>query len=93
MGIAILEMSYCWKMVGWGIISPILIFDPKLTQFDPKFTQRLIDYGQVKCMSIEERINYAYLIKAHAANNKEEVIRLHFDVLGTKTKYRKEEVG
>lgn len=53
----------------------------------------LIDYGQVKRMSIQERLNYAHLIKAHACNDKSEVIRLHFDVLGTKTKYRNEEIG
>ena len=53
----------------------------------------LIDYGQVKNMSIEERINYAHLIKAHAVMDKAEVVRLHFDVLGTKTKYRNEDIG
>jgi aarF domain-containing kinase len=52
-----------------------------------------IDFGQMKSLSIEERINYSKLIIAHARMDKEEVIRLHFDVLGTKTKFRNTEIG
>ena len=47
----------------------------------------LIDYGQVKTMTVQERINYAKLIKAHVDMDKDEVSRLHFDILGHKTKY------
>lgn len=47
----------------------------------------LIDMGQVKRMDLKERINYAKLIIAHAELNKDEVVRLHFDVLKVKTKY------
>ena len=53
----------------------------------------LIDYGQVKRMTIQERINYARLIKAHSEMDYKEVVRLHFDVLATKTKDRKEDIG
>lgn len=53
----------------------------------------LIDYGQVKTMTEEERINYAELILAHARNDVKEVVRIHFDVLGTKTRYRNEEIA
>jgi aarF domain-containing kinase len=42
----------------------------------------LIDFGQVKQMTVEQRIKYAKLIIAHARNDKNEVIRLHFDELG-----------
>ena len=52
----------------------------------------LIDYGQVKRMTIQERINYARLIKAHSEMDYKEVVRLHFDVLATKTKDRKEDI-
>eukprot|EP01038_Epipyxis_sp_PR26KG_P016275 gene16275-22172_t len=48
----------------------------------------LIDFGQMKTMSMDERINYAKLIVAHARRDKEEVVRLVFDVMGTKTKYQ-----
>jgi aarF domain-containing kinase len=53
----------------------------------------LIDYGQIKTMTISQRINYARMILAHSRGDKQEIIRLHFDVLGTQTKYRNEEVG
>lgn len=53
----------------------------------------LIDYGQVKTMTEEQRIKYAMMILAHSNNDKSEIIRLHYDVLGTKTKYRKEDIG
>jgi aarF domain-containing kinase len=48
----------------------------------------LIDYGQVKAMTIDERIKYAKLIIAHSRGNKEEVVRIHFDEMGTVTKKR-----
>ena len=53
----------------------------------------LIDYGQVKTMSLPLRISYAKLIIAHARMDKQEVVRLHFDELGTKTKYSDKEIG
>ena len=46
----------------------------------------LIDYGQVKTMSVKERINLAHLILAHEKKDEKEVVRLTFDVLGTITK-------
>ena len=46
----------------------------------------LIDYGQVKTMSVKERINLARLILAHEKKDKKEVVRLTFDVMGTITK-------
>ena len=39
----------------------------------------LIDFGQVKHLTGEERKNFARLTLAHAAMDKEEVVRLHFD--------------
>jgi aarF domain-containing kinase len=48
----------------------------------------LIDYGQVKAMTVEERIKYAKLIIAHSRGDKKEVVRIHFDELGTITKNR-----
>lgn len=53
----------------------------------------LIDYGQMKHMSLEHRIIYAKMIIALARNDKPEVVRLYFDELGTKTKYRNEDVA
>lgn len=53
----------------------------------------LIDYGQVKRMSIAQRISYAKLIIAHSRGDRKEVVRLHFDELGVRTKYRNEEVA
>lgn len=49
--------------------------------------------GQVKTIDLETRINYAKLILAHAKNDKKEVVRLHFDVFGTKTKRQDPEIG
>ena len=49
----------------------------------------LIDYGQVKRLSLSERVKYAKLILALARDDREEIVRLYFDELGTKTKYRK----
>eukprot|EP01041_Mallomonas_annulata_P007576 gene7576-15535_t len=53
----------------------------------------LIDYGQVKTMSIDERIKYAKLIIAHSRSDVKEVVRIHFDELGTITKHRNEEIA
>jgi aarF domain-containing kinase len=53
----------------------------------------LIDYGQVKTMTKDQRIKYAKLILAHARGDKQEIIRMHFDELKVKTKYRNPDVG
>ena len=53
----------------------------------------LIDFGQVKTLPLHWRITYAKLIKAHAKGNREEIIRLHFNEIGTKTKYSDPEVA
>lgn len=53
----------------------------------------LIDYGQVKHMTKEERINLARLMLAHARGNKDEVVRIHFDDLGVVTKYHNAEMA
>lgn len=53
----------------------------------------LIDYGQVKTMSREERIKYAKLILALARDDREEVQRLHFNELGVVTKRSDPEVA
>lgn len=53
----------------------------------------LIDYGQVKRLGVSERITYAKLILALAKDDKKEIVRLHFDEIGTKTKHRKEDIG
>ncbi len=53
----------------------------------------LIDYGQVKRLNLKQRINYAKLIIAHARDDKKEIIRLHFDEVGTITKRKDPEIG
>jgi aarF domain-containing kinase len=53
----------------------------------------LIDYGQVKTMSVENRIKYAKLIIAHSRGDKQEIIRLHFQEIGAKTKRNDPEIG
>jgi aarF domain-containing kinase len=53
----------------------------------------LIDYGQVKKMTIEERVKYAKLIIAHAREDKAEVVRIHFNEMGTKTRKMDPEIG
>ena len=53
----------------------------------------LIDYGQVKKMSIDERIKYAKLIVAHSRKDIEEVARITFDELGTVTKYKRPDIA
>ena len=49
----------------------------------------LIDYGQVKRLDLADRLKYAKLILALARDDRAEIVRLYFDELGTKTKYRK----
>jgi aarF domain-containing kinase len=44
-------------------------------------------------MTVQERINYAKLIIAHARNDKNEVVRIHFDEIGTQTLHRDPEIG
>lgn len=53
----------------------------------------LIDYGQVKHMTRDERIKYAKLMLAHARKDKAEVVRIHFDLLGVKTKFRNADIA
>jgi aarF domain-containing kinase len=53
----------------------------------------LIDYGQVKKMTLKERITYAKLILAHSRGDVDEIVRIHFHELGTKTKNLDKEVG
>lgn len=53
----------------------------------------LIDYGQVKIMTLPERIIYAKLILALSRDDKDEIIRLHFDEMNVKTKYSNKEIG
>lgn len=50
----------------------------------------LLDYGQVKRMELKHRIRYAKLIVALARDDREEIVRLHFDELGVVTKRRNE---
>ena len=49
----------------------------------------LIDYGQVKRLDLNDRVKYAKLILALARDDREEIVRLYFDELGTKTKHRR----
>ena len=53
----------------------------------------LIDYGQVKRMCLNDRIMYAKLILAHNRMDKNEVVRIHFDEMGIKTKHMKPDIG
>lgn len=53
----------------------------------------LIDYGQVKKLSIEDRIKFAKLILAHAREDKTEVVRIHFNELGVKTEKSDKEIA
>jgi aarF domain-containing kinase len=52
----------------------------------------LIDYGQVKKMSVDSRTKYAKLMLAHSRRDEKEVVRLTFDELGTITKYKKPDI-
>ncbi len=53
----------------------------------------LIDYGQVKTMTMDQRINYAKLILAISRDDRNEIIRLWFDVLGTRTKKSRADIA
>lgn len=53
----------------------------------------LIDFGQVKRISEEQRINYAKLIIALKRKDEKEVARLYFDVLKTQTKFRRSDIA
>lgn len=53
----------------------------------------LIDYGQVKHMTRDQRINLAKLHIAHTRKDKDEVVRIHFDLLGVKTKHRRSDIA
>lgn len=53
----------------------------------------LIDYGQVKTMTLQERIIYAKLIVALARDDREEIRRLHFEEQGVRTKKNDPEIG
>jgi aarF domain-containing kinase len=53
----------------------------------------LIDYGQVKSMTVEERIKYAKLVIAHSRMDKSEVIRITFNELGMITKYKRPDIA
>ena len=44
-------------------------------------------------MSVQERIVYAKLILAHAREDEQEVVRIHFDEMGVRTKNRNERVA
>lgn len=53
----------------------------------------LIDFGQVKCLTEEDKKAFAQLVLAHAAMDKDEVVRLHFDVLRNNTKHKKADIA
>ncbi|KAJ1427475.1 ABC1 family-domain-containing protein [Ochromonadaceae sp. CCMP2298] len=53
----------------------------------------LIDYGQVKTMSLQERTIYAKLIVAHARGDRAEVVRVHFEEQGVRTRYNNPDVA
>lgn len=53
----------------------------------------LIDYGQVKTMTVQERIVYAKVILALARDDRHEVVRLHFQEQGVVTKRSDPEVA
>jgi len=44
-------------------------------------------------MSVQERIIYAKLILAHSREDEREVVRIHFDEMGVRTKNRNERVA
>jgi aarF domain-containing kinase len=53
----------------------------------------LIDYGQVKKMTSEQREIFARLILAHARKDVDEVTNIHFNELKIKTKYSKKDIA
>lgn len=52
----------------------------------------LVDYGQVKRMTVEDRIIYAKIIIAISRGNKKEVVRLMTDEVGFRTKTMNEDI-
>lgn len=44
-------------------------------------------------MTLEERINYAKLIKAHQSRDKKEVVRISFDLMNNVTKFKKPDIA
>jgi aarF domain-containing kinase len=48
----------------------------------------LIDYGQMKSMTVQERIVYAKMIIALSRDDRQEIVRLYFEEMGTQTKRR-----
>jgi aarF domain-containing kinase len=52
----------------------------------------LIDYGQVKKMTVDARTKYAKLMIAHSRRDEKEVVRITFDELGSVTKYKKPDI-
>lgn len=53
----------------------------------------LIDYGQVKRLTIPQRILYAKLILALARDDRKEIVRIYFDEMGTRTKFHREDIA
>jgi aarF domain-containing kinase len=53
----------------------------------------LIDFGQIKQMTPEEREKYARLILAHYHKDKEAIIDMHFNEVKVQTKYKDPEIG
>ena len=53
----------------------------------------LIDYGQMKTMTVQERIVYAKMIIALSRDDRPEIVRLYFEEMGTQTKRRDPEAA
>lgn len=53
----------------------------------------LIDYGQVKRVSFEDRVVLAKLMIAHATWNKDEVVRIHMEEMKADSIYRNKEIA
>lgn len=53
----------------------------------------LIDYGQVKRMTLPQRLIYARLIVAHASDDKSEVVHIHFKEMGNVTRNMRADIG
>lgn len=52
----------------------------------------LIDYGQFKRMTVDDRIIFAKLVLALHRDDKPEIVRIMTDEIGLKTKYMNEDV-
>lgn len=53
----------------------------------------MLDFGQVKRMELHDRVKYARMILALEKDDRKEIVRIHFDEIGIKTKYRNETTG